>query len=117
MKKQLEEQFNKLKQLDRIEYRQRDSRIREHYQGGSFFSFLNISLMVIAIMVLIILNMISLDMALAVDLTLATFLIGKILLVGLFICIVSDMVIFMLKYKYLFDLQKEYFNFKVETKK
>ena len=117
MKKQLEEQFNKLKQLDRIEYRQRDSRIREHYQCGSFFSFLNISLMIIAIMVLIILNMISLDMELAVQLTSATILIGKVLFFGLFICVVSDMVIFMLKCKYLFELQKEYFNFKVEIKK
>lgn len=52
MKKEFEEQFNKLSQLDRIEYRQKEDRIREKF-GMRFWKVFNMSFITLGFFIIL----------------------------------------------------------------
>ncbi len=109
------EKFNKLKQLDRIEFRQKLNYINEYFGGFSVFGFINFSMIIMGFLLLLVLSSYNISKELfvsALNLIQPTL---QLLLFGIFIILLLDIVSFILKIKRLRELEEEYF--KIEVKK
>ena len=109
------EKFNKLKQLDRIEFRQKLNYINEYFGGFSVFGFINFSMIIMGFLLLLVLSSYNISKELfvsALNLIQPTL---QLLLFGIFIILLLDIVSFILKIKRLRELEEEYFS--VEVKK
>lgn len=109
------EKFNKLKQLDRIEFRQKQRIIQEKNESGSFTHFLNCSMLIIGYLVLLLGIFLSGDNAEAVRNLINIFpTVIKLLAILLFIGFCLD-VYYLFKYrKEMFELISEYFEVKTK---
>jgi len=112
-----DKQFNKLKQLDRIEYRQRVVEIKKKYDISYIFHLLGFGLVLVLIMNTFLLSIANLNLEFARQLDpFFTIMDISFFFAGVFYFAVG-IIMSILEYKKTIDLQKEYFNFKVETKK
>ena len=112
------EQFNKLPQLDRIEFRQREEKINKELDGdlGSW-DFLWQMFAVIGFIVIVSLLVYNINSQVTIRLLLIIPLLIKITF-GFFVALkILEIVISIKRIKEKRKLQEEYFNFKVEVKK
>jgi uncharacterized membrane protein len=113
-----EEEFNKLPILERIEYRQREDRIKKHYDVSIALSFFWTCIAIMGfIMILIVAGYGSIGKEFAYNLFYVLYVFIIVFFVGYLVCIVIDQVIYEFEKKELKALKDSYFNFKVEVKK
>lgn len=111
-----QEKFYKLKQLDRIEYRQRQELISERYNYGEFITFT--FTIFICGLILLLMSMNAYHMGgeeASLNLIKTSILIFKVGIIYFIISIIISIGLYLLKCKKLLELEEEYF--KVEVKK
>lgn len=114
------EQFDKLKQLDRIEFRQKEDRINNYFQGGVMFNFIKLTSFIVAFFILLAPQGYMLwGQEFINDLIdAARTIIGAFIFI-IFIGAVIDLSINLFRIKKIKELKEEYFKeeIKVEVKK
>lgn len=110
-----QKQFDKLKQLDRIEYRQKEERIKKHFDGYSYDLFYTIAFLILVSLIFAsIFGVNNYKDAAESFINFASVMLG--ILITIFIVILGlNIFDVLLENKHIKELQKEYF--KVEVNK
>ncbi|KKM69076.1 hypothetical protein LCGC14_1454470 [marine sediment metagenome] len=110
-----EEKFNKLKQMDRIEYRQKEDRINEKFDNILIPGFINFSLYLIGFILLLSFASYNISKELFVSIFSIIYPVSKILFIFGLIVLFIDIISVFAKKKKVNELNEEYFS--VEVKK
>lgn len=109
------EKFNKLKQLDRIEYRQRKSLIEEQYSGCYVFYSIRSLLIIYAVIMIVYLNLYQIDEERGEELIKNILDPLRACTFGLIIVsILFDIISVALRYEHTTNLDKEFFEVNVK---
>lgn len=115
MKKELEEQFNKLSQLDRIEYRQKEDRINKKYEysavnyTNTLFVLLGFGLILVEILYFQVKGVLLFSKANIISILYAW-------IICLAVSIVGDVILYILENKAREKLNSEYFKLEIKKK-
>ena len=109
------EKFNSLKQMDRIEYRQKLNEIKESFDGMEIFSFVRFSMIMMGFILLLAFSSYNISKELFVIFFNILYPLGKILLIGGLMILFIDILLIFVNNKKINELNEEYFS--VEVKK
>ena len=113
-----QENFNKLPQLDRIEYRQRDDRVRSIQKGSVFVTIFSSWAFVFGFILLMYVGLLNISAEIAIRFLSNIYLsLMNPLKYSLFLAILIDVAIWFYKFNLLSKLNKEYFKPKRTKKK
>ena len=112
------EQFSKLNQLDRIEYRQKRDYIERQFEGGlGSWDFLNRMFALMGFIIIIALLVYNINPKYMISIFSILILLIKITIIFFIILITAELIIIYKKNKEKRKLNEEYFNFKIEVKR
>ncbi len=109
------EKFNSLKQMDRIEYRQKLNEINEKLGNFGIFGFINFSMIVMGFILLLAFSSYNISKELFVSFFNILHPLSRFLVIGMVVVLLFDILGVLLKYKKINELNGEYFS--VEFKK
>lgn len=112
------EEFNKLKQLDRIEFRQKQDRILKYYNSNYAITFGFCAVLFTLLGYILLFSFGNYISSSSLNYYLNAFaLTSKIWIFGLFMAFIMDIVMFLKRKKELRNLEKEYFEINIKEKK
>lgn len=112
-----QEQFNKLPQLDRIEFRQKFNRLEENKPNFNIFYFLNFILIAIGFVILLSFSVYNINPELTTRLFLIIPSIFKLGFCGIIFLVMLELLLKFNWVKRRQELYNEYFEHKIEVKK
>lgn len=110
-----QEEFNKLNQLDRIEYRLCEDRAKERYKGGNTMSMIYLVIGLTMFYILLMVCVYNMNHETYYRLAERLPFVFAVFMVGIFLSAFLDIVLSMKLYKTLEELQRRFF--KIETNK
>ena len=111
------EQFDKLPQLDRIEFRQKHNRIEDNKPSFNYFQFFNFILITIGFILLLSFSIYNINSDATIRLLFVIPLVVKLGMLGIIFLILLELLLKILWLKQKKELYNEYFEHKIEVKK
>ncbi len=112
-----QEKFNQLSQLDRIEFRQKEDRIKEKTNKSDFLSLINFTMLLMGFCSLIYVGLFNISVEIATKFIVGLILPFRLLVIFLIICFFIDIFRINKRNKELTNLEKEFFEVKTKSKK
>ncbi|MDD4110167.1 MAG: hypothetical protein PHS54_01285 [Clostridia bacterium] len=112
------EEFNKLKQLDRIEFRQKQDRILKYFSSNFTITFGFFAVLFTLLGYILLFSFGNYISSSSLNYYLNAFaLTSRIWIFGIFMAFIMDIVMFLKRKKELKNLEKEYFEINIKEKK